>query len=271
MNKFRILSFSLIITMLICTFSGCGLSYLKNQEKIYLEKVEAFFDALEKEDVSKIKSLFTQEVIENDTDLDDEIAKMISAYPEAETTIITSSLPHMQEIDTDEKGRTVYTPGTCVPVICDDEYYWVYIELIYIEGRPLDSIAIKNLYFYTADEYYIRFREDSPTDTGLLVFADQTLNEQIVCINTIPLVFDPIDRVLDLNKVKDFLKSSKDFNEFKEEFGLPNATNRSDYYYEIPNTKESLKYLLVRTENDNITKVGLVDASGDYWKAILDK
>lgn len=263
--------FFLTLALLICSATGCGASYLKNQEKIYLEKVEAFFDALEKEDVQKIKYLFTQEVIENDTDIVDEIAKMISAYPEAETTIITSSLPHMQEFDTNEQGKCIYTPGTYVPVICDGEYYWVYIELIYIEGSPLDSIAIQKLYFYTADEYYIRFREDSPTDTGLWVFADQTLNERIVCINTIPLVFDPIDRVLDLNEVKDFLKSSKDFNEFKEEFGLPNATNDSDYYYEIPQTKESLKYLLVRTENDNITKVGLVDASGDYWESLWEE
>lgn len=271
MKKIKILSLLLTLSIIVCTFFGCGASYLKNQEKIFNETVEEFFSALEKDDAKKIKSLFSKEVTENDTDLDDEITKMISAYPEAETTIITSSLPHMQEIDTDEKGKTVYTPGTCVPVICDGEYYWVYIELIYIEGSPLDSIAIQKLYFYTADEYYIRFREDSPTDTGLLVFADQTLNEQIVCINTIPLVFDPIDRVLDLNKVKDFLKSSKDFNEFKEEFGLPNATNDSDYYYEIPQTKESLKYLLVRTENDNITKVGLVDASGDYWESLWEE
>jgi len=255
--------------MLICTFSGCGSSYLKNEEKIYLEKVEAFFDALEKEDVPKIKSLFTQEVIENDTDLDDEIAKMISVYPNSKTTIITSSLPCMMEVQTDEKGRYVYSPGTCVPVICDGEYYWVYVELTYTEGTPIDSIAIKYLYFYTGDEYYIRFREDSPTDIGLVVFAEQTSESRIVCINTIPYEYTPTDREIDVNKVKDFLKSSKDLGKFKEEFGLPNAASESDYFYEI--SGEALKYLCVRTENDKIVLVGYVDASGDRWEQVWGK
>lgn len=269
MKILRISPLILTFAIVVCTFFGCGSSYLKNQDKLYSEMLEAFFDALEKDDAQKIKSLFSKEVIENDTDLDDEIKKMISVYPNSKTTIITSSLPCMSEVQTDEKGRCVYSPGTCVPVICDGEYYWVYVELTYTEGTPIDSIAIKYLYFYTGDEYYIRFREDSPTDIGLVVFAEQTSESQVVCINTIPYEFTPTDREIDVNKVEDFLKSSKDFNEFKEEFGLPNAASESDYFYEI--SGEALKYLCVRTENDEIVLVGYVDASGDRWEQVWGK
>ena len=91
MKKIKALSFILIVALLLA-LSTCGSFKRVNEDKIYQENINNFFAALDDRDTDAIKSLFSSAVIQNDTDLDEQISKLISIYPNAETEIIFDGL-----------------------------------------------------------------------------------------------------------------------------------------------------------------------------------
>lgn len=128
MKKIKAIALILIVALLLA-LSACGSFKRVTEDKIYQENINNFFAALDDRDTDAIKSLFSSAVIQNDTDLDEQISKLISIYPSAETEIIFDGLLSGAYESRDSKHKSV--AYTTFPVICDNQYFWVYFELVY--------------------------------------------------------------------------------------------------------------------------------------------
>lgn len=122
MTKFKRISCVLILLVLVfLVFTSCGSVVRLSEEKIYREKIDAFFFALEHEDSTALKSLFSQTVIEKDADLDKQIEKLFSIYPNAKTDIKFDGLLGGDYENRDGKFKSV--AYTTFPVVCDNQYF----------------------------------------------------------------------------------------------------------------------------------------------------
>ena len=189
-----IVYYVILIVALLLALSACGSFKRMNEDKIYQENINNFFAALDDRDTDAIKSLFSSAVIQNDTDLDEQISKLISIYPNAETEIIFDGLLGGDYESQDSKHKSV--AYTTFPVICDNQYFWVYFELVYEDDFCEDNIGLSSVFFYTADEYCAYFHNDSeklPDELGLLVFSDLNLEKEIRPIEYNPYEFTPIE------------------------------------------------------------------------------
>ena len=260
MKKIKALSLILIVALLLA-LSACGSFKRVNEDKIYQENTNNFFAALDDRDTDAIKSLFSSAVIQNDTDLDEQISKLISIYPNAETEILFDGLLGGDYESRDSKHKSV--AYTTFPVICDNQYFWVYFELVYEDDFCEENVGLSSVFFYTADEYCAFFHNDSeklPNELGLLVFSDLKLERDIKPIEGIPYEFTPVERTINISDVEVFFDKNKSLTEFMEAFGQPNSQGSLwTYYYEITETDGSAKYLEIGVpDGENIEYANII-------------
>ena len=274
MTKFRRISCVFILLVLVfLVFTGCGSAVRLSEEKIYREKIDAFFFALENEDSTALKSLFSQTVIEKDADLDKQIEKLFSIYPNTKTDIKFNGLLGGDYENRGGKFKSV--AYTTFPVVCDNQYFWVYFELIYEDDFSKENIGLNRVFFYTADEYCVYFHNDEekmPNDNGLLVFSDLKLSNEIIPIEGFPYEFSPIERTIKTSDIERFLESNKSFSEFKEMFGEPNAIGALwTYYYEVTENDGFTKYVEIGVPNNDEIEYANIVGEFEFIKCILEK
>lgn len=272
MKKIKALSLILIVALLLA-LSACGSFKRVNEDKIYQENINNFFAALDDRDTDAIKSLFSSAVIQNDTDLDEQISKLISIYPNAETEILFDGLLAGHYESRDGKHKSV--AYTTFPVICDNQYFWVYFELVYEDDFCEENVGLSSVFFYTADEYCAFFHNDSeklPNELGLLVFSDLKLERDIKPIEGIPYEFTPVERTINISDVEVFFDKNKSLTEFMKEFGQPNSQGSLwTYYYEITETDGSAKYLEIGVpDGENIEYANII-GEFEFIRSILEE
>ncbi len=170
---------TLSVVLLSC--SGCGSWARLNEDKTFKENVDAFFDALDEGDTDEIKSLFSNTVIREYDDLDEQIDKLISVYPKGETTVmLDGSLGGDYK---DELGNFMSSANSTFTVTVSDQTFWVYMELVYEDDFSEDNIGFKHVCICTADEYYVPYNSDDPSystsDIGLFVYTDLESGKEI--------------------------------------------------------------------------------------------
>ena len=272
MKNIKALSLILIVALLLA-LSACGSFKRVNEDKIYQENINNFFAALDDRDTDAIKSLFSSAVIQNDADLDEQISKLISIYPNAETEILFDGLLGGDYESRDGKHKSV--AYTTFPVICDNQYFWVYFELVYEDDFCEENVGLSSVFFYTADEYCAFFHNDSeklPNELGLLVFSDLKLERDIKPIEGIPYEFTPIERTINISDVEVFFDKNKSLTEFMEAFGQPNSQGSLwTYYYEITETDGSAKYLEIGVpDGENIEYANII-GEFEFIRSILEE
>lgn len=272
MKKIKVLSLILIVALLLA-LSACGSFKRVNEDKIYQENINNFFAALDDRDTDAIKSLFSSAVIQNDIDLDEQISKLISIYPYAETEILFDGLLGGDYENRDSKHKSV--AYTTFPVICDNQYFWVYFELVYEDDFCEENVGLSSVFFYTADEYCAFFHNDSeklPNELGLLVFSDLKLERDIKPIEGIPYEFTPVERTINISDVEVFFDKNKSLTEFMEAFGQPNSQGSLwTYYYEITETDGSAKYLEIGVpDGENIEYANII-GEFKFIRSILEE
>ena len=272
MKKIKALSLILIVALLLA-LSACGSFKRVNEDKTYQENINNFFAALDDRDTDAIKSLFSSAVIQNDTDLDEQISKLISIYPNAETEILFDGLLGGDYERRDSKHKSV--AYTTFPVICDNQYFWVYFELVYEDDFCEENVGLSSVFFYTADEYCAFFHNDSeklPNELGLLVFSDLKLERDIKPIEGIPYEFTPVERTINISDVEVFFDKNKSLTEFMEAFGQPNSQDSLwTYYYEITETDGSAKYLEIGVpDGENIEYANII-GEFEFIRSILEE
>lgn len=269
----RITCALMLFAFVLLACSGCGSFDRLSEERIYEEKIDAFFSALENEDSTALKSLFSQTVIDKDTDLDRQIDKLLAIYPNVKTDVKFHDL-----ISGDyekQGGKSKSVAYATFPVVCEGKYYWVYFELIYEDDFSEENIGLNSVFFYTADEYCAFWHDDNekyPDDIGLLVFSDLKLEKEVRPIERWPYEFTPMERRISVTDVEDFFEKSKSLSEFIEVFGLPNAKGELwTYYYEITEIDGSTKYLEIGApDGEKITYANIV-GEFEYIRGILEE
>ncbi|MBQ2988343.1 MAG: DUF5104 domain-containing protein [Clostridia bacterium] len=259
----------ILLASALLIFTGCGSFKRLSEEKIYQEKIEAFFSALENEDSDALKSLFSKTVIEGDTDLDKQIEKLLAIYPNAKTDVKFDGILGGDYENQD--GHFKSSAYTTFPVVCEGKYYWVYFKIIYEDDVSKENIGVHSVFFYTADEYCAFWNNEKyPDDTGLLVFSDLKLEKEVRPIERWPYEFTPVERKIRVSDVEEFLKTSKSVTKLRETFGLPNAKGAlGTYYYEITETDGTIQYLEIGAPNgDEITFVKIV-GEFEYIRRVL--
>ncbi len=279
----RIKAISLILAVAVILpllLTGCIPSRDAYEVKLCTETLEAFFTALENNDADAVKSLFSKAVIEKDTDLDAQIEKLIEIYPSAPTEIFTDDL-NGGDYST-EYGAFYSRLNDSVPVFCDGEYYWVEIYIVYEDEANEDNIGVESIAFFTADEYCAWFHDDeSKTNDlsvdifadGLSVYAERTLENDVIPINQYPYEFIPIERTINVSDVKSFINDNKSMADFKARFGEPNAKDESyawaEYFYELPNSNGEARYLSLFIIDGRISRATIFD-NFEYVESIYE-
>lgn len=262
---------SLIAIVLILVLNGCGSYSRLNEEGLYREKVDTFFSALDNGDAATIKSLFSQTVLDNDADLDDQIKRLIAEYP-GQTTKIAFDGCFAGEYEREE-GRYRSSVYASFPVVGNGKYWWVFIELIYEDDFLPDNIGLNRVFFYTADEYCNDFHNDveRSSDIGLSVFADLKLEKEVRCINGLPYEFTQTEQNVTVSEAEEFLSLNRSFDDFATNFGLPNCKDTlGRYYYEIKDNNGETVYLELATRDGEIIYANIV-GEFEYVRSVLEE
>lgn len=272
MKRFRVTAWILtLLTLVLFVLNGCGSCKRMSEDEIFQDRIDEFFSALDDKDADKIKSLFSQAAIAGDADLDAQIQKLFSIYPNAKTEIkFDGQLGGDYENQGDKRKSTAYTT---VPVISEEKYYWVYFELIYEDDFSKETIGLNRVFFYTADEYCAFFHDENakyPDDIGLLVFSDLKLEKEIRPIEGIPYEYTPVERTITETDINVFLASNRSWGDFTEVFGAPNAQCSLRAYYEITDSDAEPQYFEIGVFEDEITYIHVV-SDFEFIKCILEE
>lgn len=273
MKKIKALSLLILLVISSLSLIACGSFNRVIEDEIYKENINNFFSALDNRDADAIKSLFSSSVIQSDTDFDEQISKLFSIYPNAKTEIRFDGLISGDYASQDDKHKSV--AYTTFPIICDNQYFWVYFELVYEDDFCEENVGLSSVFLYTADEYCAYFRNDSkklPDEFGLLVFSDLKLEKEIRPIEGNPYEFTPVERMINVSDVEDFLGKNKSFAEFTEAFGQPNAKGPLwTYYYEITYNGSSARYLEIAVPDGKNIEYANIVGEFEFIRIILEE
>ena len=271
MKHTRFFCFFLIFVLLL-GLTACSSKTTQNELELFQKSINDLFGSLDNNDKEGLKQLFSKNVLNNDSDLDEQIDKLFSVYSGSKTEILFDGILG-GEYD-NEGNKIKSTVFATFPVLNNDKYYWFYVELTYQDDFSSDNIGLNRVSFYTADEYCIIFKEDNETiqtELGLSIFAEKILEKEVRCINMCPYEFTPIERTLTIPDVETFLNSNKSRVVFFERFGQPNTDIiLGTCYYEITNFDGDVLYLQLDVENDAIVYANILDHT-KFIRAIIEE
>ncbi|MBQ9805492.1 MAG: DUF5104 domain-containing protein [Clostridia bacterium] len=257
----KAISFVLLATLLFSTVS-CGLVYIPNDEEKAFESVlPKLFEALDSGDNVAIYELFSPAVREQSDNLQEQIAALISVYSGPTDEFDLEDVPMHGREHIGDPGNWASADAT-IPVRSGDNYYYFGIDLMF-EHYDEKQVGITQLEFYTADEM-CAFRESNDQwieRKGLYLHAEKNLGCEIRTIDGYPNRYTPTTHTINVEEVKEFLKSSSSFSEFVERFGEANAKSSvvDYYYYELPKENGEPRYLNVSEDDEVIRSITIVD------------
>lgn len=269
-----VFAFLIVICMTLMTSCSSGKmnpDKLKEEQELYQNKVVEFFDVLKDNDSEKLKSLFSQNIIENCEELEKNINTLIDFYSSDENEFLFVS-PNSEVLKDDDKEKVCLE--SVFPIINNRIYYWVYFSFTYIDEFDSSNIGITQVNFYTSDEYYIFYHSNEKIEksVGLNLYIENKLEDTIVCINNYPQLYKSTGNILDIEVVEEYLKNNKTINEFISTFGDYNCKatlvdSLENYYYEVNFNGEKV-YLGLVCDDGNISSVGLYN-DREWLKTIL--
>lgn len=251
-----------ILTVLLFSTVSCGLVYIPNDdEKAFGSILPKLFEALDSGDNVAIYELFSPAVREQSDNLQEQIAALTSIYSGPTHKFDFENVPIQGSKHMGAPGNWASANAT-IPVRSNDNYYFFRIDLMF-EHYDEKQIGITQLEFYTADEM-CALREGGGKQIerkGLYLHTEKKLGCEIRTIDGYPNRYTKTEHKINLEEVKEFIKSSFSFSEFTERFGKANAKSSvvSYYYYELPKENGEPRYLKV-SENDGIIySIAIVD------------
>lgn len=253
------ISFILSVVLLFATVS-CGLVYISNEEDEAFESMlSKLFEALDAGDAVAIYELFSPVTREQFDNLQEQIAALISVYTGPTDEFYFDGLLHVGE-HIGESGKTA-SADTTIPARSGDNYFFFYIDLTF-EHYDEKQLGITQLEFFTADEMcaFIESEDKLIGREGLYLHSEKNLGCEIRTISGDPLRYTPTNYAINIDEVKEFLKSSSSFSEFVERFGEANAKSPrvNYYYYELPKEKGEPRYLCIR-EHDEVIRSATIE------------
>lgn len=236
---------------------------LRDYERLYEEAMDAFLAAVAAGDKEAIRGLFSVNVQKADADLDEQVERLLEAYPgPTEYWDRERGLASSQSIDS---GKAVSSANNTVLLISGGLYFWCFMDLTYENDWDPDEIGITSLILYSADYYCaLRYEEegaDPPPGPGLDVRTGYPLDCEVRAVGGYPLQYVPGGGPLDEAAVEAFVKQDNGWEAFNERFGEPNAASGLSYYYELPMEDGQPRYLDVSVDyvDNSIFSVSVAD------------
>ncbi len=237
-------------------------SYESKETKLYNNAVDEFFAALDQRDADAIRAMFSKSVRDNDTDLDEQIKKLMEVYP-GPTDINKRDGSLLAGRYSNHYGKHTSIISSSFPVVSNETYFWCHFEITYQCDEDESRIGVTQVLFFTAEERCIAEYDDDwkrPDTTGLTVYSERTLDCEVRCIEGHPYQYTLADSPLNAEEVKDFLNASDSYTDFVEHFGEPNAVE-GYYIYELSEENGNPRYLkmIVLEESDEVYDANVVD------------
>ena len=189
----RMLGAALALALLMGMLTGCFpfLQIFKSKdERLLGQAMEQFFAALEERDAEALVAQFAPSVAAKDSDLSEQLGRLMEIYPTGATRMLTDVLPGTEREMEDGMVRS-WSYDT-VAVRCEGKLFWVYMELVWEDDYDAQNLGLRSVYVYTADEYCAFFHDEeaaSPEEAGLLVFADLELEREVRAIEGLPYAY----------------------------------------------------------------------------------
>lgn len=266
----RWLALGVILGMCL-SLTGCIPAWLEKRidmgnDELYNQAVDTFFAALDTGDAQSIREMFANSVIQDDPDLDEQIAKLIEVYPGP--TDINRRDGIMAASASTRHGMTQSEAYSYFPVVSNGEFFWCAFQIKYGDYYDDGEYDVTQVLFYAAEDFcatrYDEERKESE-ELGLTVYADAQLDCEVRCVEGYPRKFTAETEPLNEGAAKAFLKDSNNFSEFTDCFGEPCSPGFSsqipinDYVYELPTENGESRYLRILVHNGEIISADVVD------------
>lgn len=261
-----------LFSICIC-IGGCGRFIRKfsdrfpdtrDEEEIYQQVVEDFFQAVDQRDKEAVKELFSLDIAKQNKEMDAEIERLFQFYPNpTDRWDIKNKCDGSYSTD---HGKSTKLISNWFPVISNGKNYYCHMSYMYQDDTTPDNVGIRQLVFLSEKaECY----EDLlwPEEKGLFVIEDVPGDYFTRRIGYYPTIYTTIDRTVTEMEILDFLDQSDDWLAFVEQFGQPNAETcaRMVYAYELPDEDGEKRYAEIwvdlppESENGKIFKVNIMN------------
>lgn len=261
--KKALLSLLLCLCLAGCAPGGGRVIDVSGERKALDDVVDGLFAALDSRDGEAVAALFSPYVRERDTDMMEQVDKLLAVYP-------GPTERYDLEYDGGAKqrsGGSYYNTTACtVYATCGGEDYWCWLTLMYQNSDP-EKVGVKSIRFFTAEEYCgVCYDDwDIPAGDGLAVYAERTLDCEVRAIRGDAYKYTPPQAPLDLGEVEAFLSTGeKTYDEFVARFGEPCAENIW-YFYELPRSDGVPRYLRMVVDYNDKTVSGFSMVDDTQW------
>ncbi len=257
---------ALLLALCLC-LGGCAqggrVIDVSGERKAIDEAVNGFFAALDARDGEAVAALFSPYVRERDTDMMEQVDKLLEVYPGPTGRYDWEDNGGAKQ----RSGGSYYNTAACtVYATCSGEDYWCWITLMYQNSDP-EQVGVKSIRFFTAEECCgVCYDDwDIPYEDGLSVYAERTLDCEVRAIRGDAYKYTPPEAPLDLGEVEAFLaEGEKTYDAFVERFGEPCA-ERIWYFYELPPEDGVPRYLRMIVDYNDKTVSGFSLVDDRQW------
>lgn len=275
----------LIVLVILCT--GCKTvntlsehlkrnrmkPYVSQEEKVYNQAVNQFFEALDSRDKDAIRILFSSYIQKTDESLDEQIELLLEAYS-GPTDICKADGSSLHGEYGNRYGKQTSLVDSVFPIVSNGTYYWCWFQLMYRNDSDKEQIGVTGIALFSADYYCaIKYGDEDavfPDNESISVLMEYPMDSEVRAIDGNPYKYIEIERTLTKEKVISFFETSNKYSKFIEQFGEPNAANIY-YMYELLSEENKLYYLRlgVNERTDSIYNASIVDEFGyveTLWK-----
>lgn len=260
------------LQIILCVFcTGCVPidrdSYISAEAELYNEAVDEFFTALDAHDKDAIREMFAPSVREEDTDLDEQIEKLIEFYP-GPTDICKRDGKMVAGSYDNDYGTKSAEVNSGFPVVSNGTYYWCYFSLMYRNDFDKNEIGVKDITFYSAESICAERIEPvsrkgsmdkgaEEKEVGLNIRMDVSVDYEVRFVGGYAEKYMPVDRTLTQEQVAEFFKTSDSYLAFIEQYGEPNVKDDSGvcFSYELSPENGEPRYLTFYVGKDKDTIV----------------
>ncbi len=253
-------AFCLILCAIyIFSMSGCGSFFVDEEYEIYSETVDTLLTALENQDADAIYNLFSPAVRREDEDLKEKIQELLSIYDGPTEQI--GDISCLAGGASYEDGMRSKDCGTRFPIFSDGKYYWIDMELMYVNTFDKSQVGVTCLEFFSAEAFYELWSypgEYTQPPKGLNLYIKDVAEYNIVSINNYPFNIIHTNTV-DLDEVRTFFETSTSTDAFVAQFGEPSASceEHTTLIYCLPTQDGEERYLDIGHADGQIYACGI--------------
>lgn len=251
--------------------------YVSQEEKVYNQAVNQFFEALDSRDKDAIRILFSSYIQKTDESLDEQIELLLEAYS-GPTDICKADGSSLHGEYSNQYGKQTSLVDSVFPIVSNGTYYWCWFQLMYRNDSDKEQIGVTGIALLSADYYCaIKYGDEDavfPDNESISVLMEYPMDSEVRAIDGNPYKYIEIERTLTKEKIISFFETSNKYSKFIEQFGEPNAANIY-YMYELLSEENKLYYLRlgVNERTDSIYNASIVDEFGyveTLWKEEKD-